>query len=507
MNQNQSKQLERIVAYLDGELSPEEGAQIEQQLATDQQFRQQLQGAERAWAALDQLPRATVGDEFSRTTMELVVDAARQDVAARTIALPVQRRKRSLRTALLATMALLFGALVVRVGWQNPNRRLIADLPVIQNIDIYSQFHSVDFLQQLHRHLGDDPLSPTDAEPLQAKLAEFQKVASTPDRQAWLQHLPADTKLALRTKYNRFRNLSTEGQAQLRQLHQQIQSDANSSQLLETLFRYQQWLAQVPPSEQFQLRELSASERARQVAREIKRPLADQRFELTPKQLRDLKKAVQPMFEEIFEQRLSKKSPRNKKRIESMSDRERLRELFFALRESPEKMDRLNDLLVDALPANVREEFKTLPRWERGPVVVRWLRQARAQEVNARRAGKRLRPGEFPEQELADFFVEELDPAQKEQLLALPRDQMQQQLQRLYRGERSHRPEYNDGPPPRHGPPRHGSPPPHDRRPAHGPRGPRDEFRRPPPYGRRALDRRPMPRRDFNRLPAESTDP
>ena len=420
MNQNQSKQLERIVAYLDGELSPEEGAQIEQQLATDQQFRQQLQGAERAWAALDQLPRATVGDEFSRTTMELVVDAARQDVAARTIALPVQRRKRSFRTALLATMALLFGALVVRVLWQNPNRRLIADLPVIQNIDIYSQFRSVNFLQQLHRHLKDDPLATADAEPLQAKLAEFQQIASRrPTDKRGSSTYPADTKLALRTKYNRFRNLSAEGQAQLRNLHQQIQSDANSSQLLQTLFRYQQWLAQVPPSEQFQLRELSASDRARQVAREMKRPLADQRFELTPKQLRDLKEAVQPMFKEIFEQRTSKKSSRNEKRFELMSDRERLRELFFTLRESPEKMDQLNDTLVEALPEKVREEFEALPRWERGPVVVRWLRQARAQEANARRCRQAASPRRIPRARTGRFFRRRTRPRTKRTALSL----------------------------------------------------------------------------------------
>ena len=47
--------LEEIVAYLDGELSAEESARVEQRLASDESYRQQLQSIERAWLALDQL--------------------------------------------------------------------------------------------------------------------------------------------------------------------------------------------------------------------------------------------------------------------------------------------------------------------------------------------------------------------------------------------------------------------------------------------------------------------
>ena len=63
------QQLEEIVAYLDGELSSEESARVERRLASDEAYRQQLQGIDRAWHALDDLPMATVDDRFSRTTL------------------------------------------------------------------------------------------------------------------------------------------------------------------------------------------------------------------------------------------------------------------------------------------------------------------------------------------------------------------------------------------------------------------------------------------------------
>src|SRR5215213_2456893 len=122
------QRLEEIVAYLDGELSPEESARVERRLASDESYRQQLQGVERAWKALDELPMLGVDDKFSRTTMELTVEAARSEVQKRSVALPIQRRRGRLATWLTAAAVAALGFLVVRLAWQNPERMLLADL-------------------------------------------------------------------------------------------------------------------------------------------------------------------------------------------------------------------------------------------------------------------------------------------------------------------------------------------------------------------------------------------
>ena len=140
---------ELIVAYLDGELSPAESAQVEKRLAEDQTFRQQLKQLEQAWAALDELPATTVDDQFSRTTMELVVNAAEKEVLEKTAALPVVQRGRRISNWLLAAAAALVGFAMFRLAWTSPNRQLREYLPAVVHVDAYTQFREIEFLQQL----------------------------------------------------------------------------------------------------------------------------------------------------------------------------------------------------------------------------------------------------------------------------------------------------------------------------------------------------------------------
>jgi hypothetical protein len=91
------------------------------------------------------------------------------------------------------------------------------------------------------------------------------------------------------------------------------------------------------------------------------------------------------------------------------------------------------------------------------------------------RNSSKNRRAEVGEQDLENFFAEELDAAQKEELLALPRDTMRKRLERLYWGmEERSRFEKPAGRPP--GPPdrhfRDGRPGPPRMHP------PRDPFRR-----------------------------
>src|SRR6476619_1696451 len=67
---------DEIVAYLDGELPPQDCRRVESRLATDEEYRQELHELDRAWEALDVLPAPTVDDAFARTTIELACVAA-----------------------------------------------------------------------------------------------------------------------------------------------------------------------------------------------------------------------------------------------------------------------------------------------------------------------------------------------------------------------------------------------------------------------------------------------
>ena len=71
---------EEIVAYLDGETSDEERRVIEQRLANDENYRQQIHQLERAWDMLDVLPQSQVDPSFVHTTMEMVAVTAAEDL-------------------------------------------------------------------------------------------------------------------------------------------------------------------------------------------------------------------------------------------------------------------------------------------------------------------------------------------------------------------------------------------------------------------------------------------
>ena len=117
---------EQLVAYLDGELPAEEVRQVEQRLRSDEPFRRQLQGLERAWNALDELPRATVDDNFSKTTIEMAAVEAQREVASLTAAMPVRRRRRRVGLLVSGLLAAAAGFALVRGAATSGDRATMA---------------------------------------------------------------------------------------------------------------------------------------------------------------------------------------------------------------------------------------------------------------------------------------------------------------------------------------------------------------------------------------------
>ncbi|MCG8450935.1 MAG: hypothetical protein MI725_15315 [Pirellulales bacterium] len=483
-----SKRLEQIVAYLDGELSAEESAQVEQQLASDEHYRQQLQGIDQAWAALDQLPVATVDDKFSKTTMELVVQDARRDVEQRTMALPVRRRKRNLATALMVGTCALLGVLVFRVVWNNPNRQLLADLPVIQYIDLYTQFEDGVFGQALDRELDQTAWIPEmEAATLEQQVEQFQRVSHADTREDWLHERTAEEKAALRAKYNRFQGLSAEQRQRLRELHRQVASPDNAHLLV--LLQFHQWLKGVPPNEQYELRQASTpQDRARMVAHMLDSQRRAVAFDLSDEELRKLIASFFQQAMEVLRKRGGSMSDQQKREFRNAQPHQRLGMIHQLMRASD--LQNLQRELFQTLPEAARQQLQELPPREQEKQIKDWLFQAR---MLLRPQGKR---GEVSEEQLEEFFAEELSAAQQEKLLALPREQMLEQLKQMYRGvsRRSDWPDrWREGSRPEHhrGAPRAGE----RRRREGGPPGPRaregrDDLRGfGPPFDERPVQR------------------
>jgi anti-sigma factor RsiW len=142
---------EELVAYLDGELDAEASERVDQRLRTDAQYQKKLQELQRAWDLLDELPRAYVSDSFTQSTVEMVALSAAADL----------QQTQALQKRQKATGAIVVGACIVvaaGLGYaimaqrlDDPNQRLVRDLPVIENVHLYSVAESTDFLRELEK--------------------------------------------------------------------------------------------------------------------------------------------------------------------------------------------------------------------------------------------------------------------------------------------------------------------------------------------------------------------
>jgi hypothetical protein len=422
-------QLEEIVAYLDGELSGEESAHVERRLAADEDYRQQLQGIDRAWHALDDLPMATVDDRFSRTTLTMVVEDAAKDIEARTRALPVVRRRRWLATLFGAAAAAALGFVVFRLAWPNPNQMLAADLAVIDNVDIYSQFQDVDFLRTLHTKLGDDLANLSgDARDLDARREHFAAISTPQGGREWLGTLNDEQRANLRAKFNRFRDLGIGEQGRLRKLHDDVVAAGDADQLERTMLAYQQWLSGLPPVRQFELRNIAdANDRVELINRWAGEMRDDALLTLDDKQLERFFNEIREPMNELRESVL-----RGERRDNRGGDKARFGALLGERfqrwrRELKEQFDdrgrprRFNDAVLAALPEESREQFAGLSPDAKVERFLTWMRQHTVCQ------------GEVTRDELEQFFSDELDPEMQEQLLSLPPGEMEKRLRQMYR--------------------------------------------------------------------------
>ncbi|MBL8830023.1 MAG: zf-HC2 domain-containing protein [Planctomycetaceae bacterium] len=143
--------LERLSAYLDGELDAAESREVERLLARDEQARSQLQRLERAWSLLDQLPRAEVGGTFIQSTVEMIALSEAESIsrpgASSAAVMPWLKR---IGAAAAIVFAASFGYLAMQHWLDRDNRQLLGDLPVIERLDAYRQIDDVAFLRLLN---------------------------------------------------------------------------------------------------------------------------------------------------------------------------------------------------------------------------------------------------------------------------------------------------------------------------------------------------------------------
>jgi anti-sigma factor RsiW len=140
---------EELSAYLDGELDADGVRRVEERLARDPAFQAELRRLERAWGLLDRLPRASVDEDFTKTTIEMVALAASEEAEVALAQQPRRRRRQRLLGAGAMVLTGLIGFVIGTQLWPDPNRALLEDLPVVQKFELYYQADDIEFLRML----------------------------------------------------------------------------------------------------------------------------------------------------------------------------------------------------------------------------------------------------------------------------------------------------------------------------------------------------------------------
>lgn len=138
-----------LVAYLDGEMDAADAARVERRLADDANYRIRLQELQQTWDLLDALPRPQVSEAFTQSTVEMVAISAADEAKATRSAALRRRAIFALATAAVVLVASGGGYLIANRYATSENRQVLRDLPVIENVDIYANADSVEFLLKL----------------------------------------------------------------------------------------------------------------------------------------------------------------------------------------------------------------------------------------------------------------------------------------------------------------------------------------------------------------------
>lgn len=498
---------EELVAYLDGELAPDECRAVEERLANDAVYRQQLRDLDQAWEALEALPTSTVDDAFARTTIELACIAAQDDVSQRKSAVAAANRNRRQWWVAGAVAAGVIGFLMVRALAVHRNNLQLADLPVFQQSDVLAQVDSIEFLKQLSQTVKTKELARDDAA-FSGALADFQQASSPKlaERRRWVDSLSAEKKSNLSDNARTFEDLPTPPKEEKDRRRQLARDLENEPELQKTLIAYGQWLNRSPHDGPWRekLREelsklRSPSEKVAAIQQRLRQE-ASRLQHLSTDDRSALRREIMRLVEEKAGDLQLRKSLEGRRPGSGRDDLQfwsLLRALGPMLGNQPRR-EAIVEQLVQSLSPEAQRHWRGLQsNEERLAQFFQWIRDLRS-------TGN--------DEELEQFFASErVSLEERQRLLEMPLDEMKDRLERMYlrseigfdwpevfeggRGPRSGAPpEFGRGPRSRgNGPPRFEGPPGLRGGPGFRPGGPPgpdgppldDRFERRPPEDRR----------------------
>jgi hypothetical protein len=420
---------EQLVAYLDGELNADERRHIEELLATDEKVRRRLQEMEQTWRLLDDLDLVPAGGKFVESTLEMVAVEAGKDAEQFMADAPRQRRRRILTIVGGLTVAILAGFFAMMLFWPNPNRQLVEDFSVLENLDRYRPIGDVEFLQRLR----DEGLFPKDEGETPVEPAAH--VNESPDqRLVRIQGMTQAEKQHLARLQERFESLDQDQQQQLRRLDFAIRTDPDALVLWQIMGRYDEWLMTLPLFTRAELADMTTADRIVSVKKHLHEEQARGDRRALDRQDSDvLKNWLKELVVRHEKTLLKAMSTEERKRFEDSTPLMRQGMLSWQMWQSngpgrPPALLTESDLtrLREKLSPKARERLASKSTNEQWQQVAGWMLHMMWQRP------PRGQLSTADDQRLSDFFENQLNDEQRDRLLAMPGEEMQRELLQMY---------------------------------------------------------------------------
>ena len=238
-----------------------------------------------------------------------------------------------------------------------------------------------------------------------------------------------------------FQAMSAGERQRIRQLHEQLQQEPDGDKLRETMRRYCQWLTTLPPYRRAQLIEMKPAQRLKHV----KQLLQQEQAKTVGKRLgaKDHEAVVRWMEQYAAEHEaglLELLPEARREQTAKLGAAMRRREatklayqrwlLGNPAAHPPTTKGEMADLVARLSP-EARAFLAARAGADQPRVLAFWLRSVAKRELSNRPSeGASLLPG--VDEQLADFFEFQLNDEERDRLMGLPGDEMQQKLREMY---------------------------------------------------------------------------
>lgn len=268
---------ETLVAYLDGELSPEETVTIDQQIEQDQALQKRLEDLRTSWDLLDELPAPEPTPDLAQTTIEMVALSMREQDRSW-----LGWLKGNVWLAVLAgaLSTLALGTLVSAGVSHFRMNALMEDIPILLNFRELSGLDSAEWLERLTKieplqQVSEQDFATSNAN--QPGTFPGKLPTSNSERRNWLAALNPTQLAVVEANYRELQTVKPERLEFLRSLADQVYNadTKDAANYQKTLQAYTALLARAGTTERYKLFAIEdLDRRAEQLEKILRRELA-----------------------------------------------------------------------------------------------------------------------------------------------------------------------------------------------------------------------------------------